>query len=100
MSRPREAAPSGSPGQFSNASSAGRSGLARAWRHFFLPLLYRPNLRMIPMRFLWTYLLLGVVFTFGFVCAPMFTVGMTPPRRARRGAEPKAKPYMSNFYQE
>jgi hypothetical protein len=55
---------------------------------------------MLPMRFLWTYLILGVVFTFGFVCASMFTGGMTPPRRARRGAEPKAKPSMSNFYQE
>jgi hypothetical protein len=55
---------------------------------------------MIPMRFLWTYLILVVVFAFGFVCASTFTVGMTPPRRARRGAEPKAEPYMSNFYPE
>jgi hypothetical protein len=48
------------------------------------------------MRFLWTYLVLVIVFVFGFVCASAFTVGMTPPRRARR----RAKPYVSNFFQE
>jgi hypothetical protein len=40
------------------------------------------------MRLLWTYLILGVIFAFGFVCAAMFTVGMPTPRRAPRGAKP------------
>jgi hypothetical protein len=48
------------------------------------------------MRFLWTYLIVVIVFAFGFVSASMFTVGMPPLRRAPRGAEPN----MSNFYQE
>ena len=48
------------------------------------------------MRFLWTYLIVVIVFAFGFIWASMFTVGMPPPRRAPRGAEPN----MSNFYQE
>ena len=48
------------------------------------------------MRFLWTYLIVVIVFAFGFIWASMFTVGMPPPRRAPRGAEPN----ISNFYQE
>jgi hypothetical protein len=40
------------------------------------------------MRFLWTYLIVVIVFAFGFVSASMFTVGMPPLRRALRGAEP------------
>lgn len=40
------------------------------------------------MRFLWTYLIVGIVFAFGFVCASTFTVGKSPPRRAPRGVEP------------
>ncbi len=51
------------------------------------------------MRFLCTYLILVIVFAFGFVCASAFTVGMTPPGRARRGPKPEAESYMSNFYQ-
>jgi len=39
------------------------------------------------MRFLWTYLVVVIVFAFGFVCASAFTVGMTPTRRARRVAK-------------
>lgn len=46
------------------------------------------------MRFLWTYLIVVIVFAFGFVCASTFTVGVPAPRRAARGAEP----YRSNFY--
>lgn len=34
------------------------------------------------MRFLWTYLIVVIVFAFGFVSASMFTVGMPPLRRA------------------
>jgi hypothetical protein len=48
------------------------------------------------MRFLWAYLIVGIVFAFGFVCASTFTVGMPPPRRAPRRAEPN----MSNFDQK
>ena len=48
------------------------------------------------MRFLWTCLIVVIVFAFGFIWASMFTVGMPPPRRAPRRAEPN----MSNFYQE
>ena len=38
------------------------------------------------MRFLWAYLLVVIVFAFGFLCAAAFTVGgdWIPPR-ARRG---------------
>ena len=50
------------------------------------------------MRFLWTYLILVIVFAFGFVCASGFMVGVTPPQRARRGRS--LSPTMSNFYQE
>ena len=52
------------------------------------------------MRFLWTYLVLVIVFALGFVCASAFTLGMTPPRRPRRGEEPEAEPSMSNLYRE
>lgn len=52
------------------------------------------------MRFLWTYLILVIVFAFGFVCASWFTVGVTPPPRARRGPEAETKCHMFNFYQE
>jgi hypothetical protein len=39
------------------------------------------------MRFLWAYLLLVVVFAFGFLCAAAFTVDgdRTPPRARRAG---------------
>ena len=40
------------------------------------------------MRFLGTYLIVVIVFAFGFVCAAMFTVGMPTPRRAPRDAKP------------
>jgi len=40
------------------------------------------------MRFLWTYLIVGIIFAFGFVCASTFAVGMSPSRRAPRRAEP------------
>ena len=46
------------------------------------------------MRFLWTYLILVIVFAFGFVCASWFTVGVTPPPRARRGPEAETKCHM------
>jgi hypothetical protein len=37
------------------------------------------------MRFLWAYLLVVIVFGFGFLCASAFTVeGDSPPPRARR----------------
>ena len=52
------------------------------------------------MRFLWTYLILVIVFAFGFVCASAFTVGLMSPPRARRGPEPEVESHMSNFYQE
>ena len=52
------------------------------------------------MRFLWTYLVLVIVFAFGFVSASAFAVGMTPARTARRDPEREAEPDMSNFYQE
>lgn len=48
------------------------------------------------MRFLWTYVIVVIVFAFGFVSASMLTVGMPPLRRAPRGAEPNT----SNFYHE
>jgi hypothetical protein len=51
---------------------------------------------MSLMRFLWTYLILAVVFAFGFVCASAFMVGMASSRRARRGA----KTHVPNFYPE
>jgi hypothetical protein len=41
------------------------------------------------MRFLWTYLVLVIVFALGFVGASTLTVGMPPARRARRIAEPE-----------
>jgi hypothetical protein len=36
------------------------------------------------MRFLWAYLLVGIVFGFGFLCASAFSVGRTRPRYLRR----------------
>jgi hypothetical protein len=51
------------------------------------------------MRFLGTYLVLVIVFAFGFVYASAFTVGVTPNCRARRCVEPEES-YLSNFYQE
>jgi hypothetical protein len=48
---------------------------------FFLPLLRGHALKMFregghaPMRFLWTYLLVVIVFAFGFLCAAAFSVG-------------------------
>jgi hypothetical protein len=48
------------------------------------------------MRFLWTYLIVVIVFAFGFVCASTLLNGMPPPRRPPRGAEPN----MSNLDQE
>jgi hypothetical protein len=38
------------------------------------------------MRFLWTYLILAIVFAFGFVCASTLMVGMPPPCRPIRRA--------------
>jgi hypothetical protein len=53
------------------------------------------------MRFLGTYLILVIVFAFGFVCASAFTVGATPPpQRPRRGPEPERPFHVSTFYQE
>lgn len=48
------------------------------------------------MRFLWTYLIVVIVFAVWFVSASMFAVGMPPLRRAPRGSEPNT----SNFYHE
>lgn len=52
------------------------------------------------MRFLWTYLIVVIVFAFGFLSASAFMVGMTPPHRARRGVKPEMEPYTSSFYEE
>jgi hypothetical protein len=35
----------------------------------------REHVAMMLTRFLWTYLVLVVVFAFGFLCASMFTTG-------------------------
>ena len=34
-----------------------------------------PRRRTVPMRFVWTYLVVVVVFAFGFLCASAFTLG-------------------------
>ena len=47
------------------------------------------------MRFLWTYLIVGTVFAFGFLCASTLLAGMPPRQRPPRGADP-----VSRFDQE
>ena len=47
------------------------------------------------MRFLWTYLIVGIIFGFGFLCASTLLDGMLPRQRPPRGAEAA-----SNFDQE
>jgi hypothetical protein len=47
------------------------------------------------MRFLWTYLIVGIIFAFGFLCASTLLDGMLPRQRRPRGTEP-----VSNFEQE
>ena len=42
---------------------------------FFLPLLRGQDLKMPPMRLLWAYLLVVIVFAFGFFCASAFAAG-------------------------
>jgi hypothetical protein len=51
------------------------------------------------MRFLGTYLILVIVFVFGFVYACAFAVGLTPSYRGRRCVRPE-EPDLSNFYPE
>jgi hypothetical protein len=38
------------------------------------------------MRFLWTYLIVGIVFAFGFLCASTLLDGTPPRQRPPRGA--------------
>jgi hypothetical protein len=48
-------------------------------RALFLPAADAPHRRMSaseePMRYVWTYLVVVVVFAFGFLCASAFTLG-------------------------
>jgi hypothetical protein len=45
-------------------------------RAFFLPLFRGHDLKMFSaMRFLWAYLLVVIVFAFGFLCASAFSAG-------------------------
>jgi len=71
-------------GELWRAALAHQSGRDRAV-DFFCEVFGPNSLRMSQMRLLWAYLIVVIVFAFGFVCAATFTVGMPPPRRAPHG---------------
>jgi hypothetical protein len=44
------------------------------------------------MRLLWTYLIVGILFAFGFVCASTFTVRLSPRAKPSLSRLPDAHP--------